>query len=59
MCLYACRHTYAKRTINGYWTGQPCDIVTLADLMGDSVKTVTTHYLKWSDAYRDRLRKAC
>ncbi|MDB5391206.1 MAG: hypothetical protein JWM11_6852, partial [Planctomycetaceae bacterium] len=22
-CMYSCRHTYAKRTLEGYWSGNP------------------------------------
>ena len=47
-CVYSCRHTYAKRTLEGYWTGKPCNIETLARLMGNSPQVCRDHYLQWS-----------
>jgi integrase len=47
-CIYSCRHTYAKRTLEGYWTGKPCNIETLARLMGNSPQVCRDHYLQWS-----------
>jgi integrase len=47
-CIYSCRHTYAKRTLEGYWTGRPCNIETLARLMGNSPQVCQEHYLQWS-----------
>ena len=47
-CIYSCRHTYAKRTLEGYWTGRPCNIETLARLMGNSPQVCRDHYLQWS-----------
>ena len=35
-CMYSCRHTYAKRTLQGYWTGKMINVDTLAGLMGNS-----------------------
>jgi len=31
----------------------------LAELMGDTVETCMKHYLEWSDAYQERLLRAC
>jgi len=47
-CIYSCRHTYAKRALEGYWTGRPCNIETLARLMGNSPQVCREHYLQWS-----------
>ena len=52
-CLYSCRHTYAKRTLEGYWSGKPCTIETLARLMGNSPQVCREHYLKWSTVDND------
>ena len=50
-CMYSCRHTYAKRTLSGYWTGRPTNIETLAELMGNSPKVCHDHYLQFCDSY--------
>lgn len=47
-CMYSTRHTYAKRTLEGYWTGKPINIETLARLMGNSPQVCRDHYLQWS-----------
>ena len=47
-CMYSCRHTYAKRTLEGYWTGKATNIETLARLMGNSPQVCRDHYLQWS-----------
>lgn len=47
-CPYSCRHTYAKRTLQGYWTGKPTSIENLAKLMGNSPKICFKHYGRWS-----------
>jgi integrase len=47
-CMYSCRHTYAKRTLEGFWTGKPCNIETLARLMGNSPQVCRDHYLQFS-----------
>ncbi len=47
-CMYSCRHTYAKRTLEGYWTGKPINIETLARLMGNSPQVCRDYYLDWS-----------
>lgn len=54
-CLYSCRHTYAKRVLQGYWSGKPTNIETLARLMGNSPEVCHTHYLQWSDSYAEPL----
>jgi integrase len=54
-CMYSCRHTYAKRVLQGYWSGKPTNIETLAKLMGNSPQVCQEHYLLWSDAYAEPL----
>jgi len=58
-CMYSCRHTYAKRTLQGYWSGKPTNIETLAELMGNTVQVCREHYLQWSPLDKDRLWDAC
>ena len=53
-CMYSCRHTYAKRTLQGHWTGKPCNIETLAQLMGNSPEVCRDHYLQWSEIDNER-----
>ncbi len=47
--LYATRHTYAKRTLQGYWSGKPTNIETLARLMGNTPQICREHYLQWDE----------
>jgi integrase len=54
-CMYSCRHTYAKRTLQGHWTGRPTNIETLAKLMGNSPQVCRDHYLQWSDIDNEHL----
>lgn len=54
-CMYSCRHTYAKRTLAGYWTGKPATIEYLAALMGNSRQVCWEHYAHWCEAYTDPL----
>jgi integrase len=54
-CMYSCRHTYAKRILQGYWTGKPTNIETLARLMGNSPQICREHYLQWSEIDNDPL----
>lgn len=54
-CLYSCRHTYAKRILQGYWSNKPTNIETLARLMGNSPEVCHDHYLQWSDSYAEPL----
>lgn len=54
-CMYSCRHTYAKRTLEGYWTGKPASISSLARLMGNSVQVCIAHYLQFSIADNEML----
>jgi len=54
-CMYTCRHTYAKRTLEGYWTGKPTSIKTLARLMGNTVQVCIDHYLRFSEADNEGL----
>lgn len=54
-CLYSCRHTYAKRTLSGFWTGKPSTIERLAELMGNSRDVCWQHYASWCDSYTDPL----
>ena len=57
--MYATRHTYAKRTLQGYWTGKATNIETLARLMGNSPQVCREHYLQWSEIDNDPLWEAC
>ena len=54
-CMYSCRHTYAKRTLEGYWSGKPTSIKTLARLMGNTVQVCIDHYLRFSEADNEGL----
>ena len=54
-CMYSCRHTYAKRVLQGYWSGKPTNIETLAKLMGNSPQVCRDHYLQWCDSYSEPL----
>ncbi|APZ94554.1 tyrosine-type recombinase/integrase [Fuerstiella marisgermanici] len=55
LSLYTCRHTFAKRILSGYWTGQPATIETLAGLMGNTPKVCWDHYAQWCDEYNEPL----
>jgi integrase len=57
-CLYTCRHTFAKRTLGGYWTGKPVTIEVLAGLMGNTRQVCWEHYAKWCDNYTEPLWEA-
>jgi integrase len=54
-CLYTCRHTFAKRTLGGYWSGKPVTIEVLAGLMGNTRQVCWEHYAKWCDNYTEPL----
>lgn len=54
-CMYSCRHTYAKRTLNGFWSGKQTTIEVLAGLMGNSRQVCWEHYADWCDQYTDPL----
>ena len=54
-CMYTCRHTFAKRTLSGYYTGVPVTIEVLAGLMGNTPKVCWDHYTVWADQYNDPL----
>jgi integrase len=54
-CMYSCRHTYAKRVLQGFWTGKATNIETLAKLMGNSPQVCRDHYLQWTDSYSEPL----
>lgn len=58
-CPYSLRHTYAKRTLQGYWTGKATNIETLAMCMGNSPKTCSDHYATWVDSYTEPIWAAC
>jgi integrase len=58
-CMYSCRHTFAKRTLQGYWTGKPTTIETLARLMGNTPQVCWKHYVQWCEAYNSALWEAC
>jgi integrase len=44
VCLYSCRHTFAKRALIGYWTGKPINMELLASLMGNTPAVCARHY---------------
>jgi integrase len=50
---YTFRHSYAKRTLCGFWNGTPITLEYLAFLMGNSVKVCRQHYASWVDSYLD------
>jgi integrase len=54
-CMYMLRHTYAKRTLAGFWTGKPSTIEHLAELMGNTREVCWDHYASWCEAYTDPL----
>jgi integrase len=54
-CMYSCRHTYAKRVLQGFWTGKPTNVETLAKLMGNSPQVCHDHYVQWCDSYTEPL----
>ncbi len=53
--MYSCRHTYAKRVLQGFWTGKATNIETLARLMGNTPQICRDHYLQWCDHYSEPL----
>lgn len=53
--MYSTRHTYAKRTLQGYWSGTPTTIENLARLMGNSPQVCRDHYLQWTKSYEEVL----
>jgi integrase len=55
MCPYSCRHTFAKRTLQGFWTRKKTNIETLSKLMGNSRDICWKHYAEWCDTYTDPL----
>ena len=57
-CMYSCRHTFAKRTLGGYWTGRKATIEQLAGLMGNTRQICWEHYARWCEAYTDPLWEA-
>lgn len=58
LSFYTCRHTFAKRMLSGYWTGQSGTIETVAGLLGNSPSICFKHYASWSDAYNAPLLRA-
>jgi integrase len=55
VCIYSCRHTYAKRVLSGFWTGKTTNIETLAELMGNSPQVCRDHYLQWCEHFSEPL----
>jgi integrase len=53
--LYSLRHTYAKRILQGFWSGKPTNIETLARLMGNTPAVCQAHYLQWCESYNEPL----
>jgi integrase len=61
-CIYSCRHTFAKRSLLGYWTGKPINMDMLAALMGNTPEVCRKHYadiLKALDGVEELLWAAC
>jgi integrase len=58
VCMYTCRHTYAKRTLQGYWTGKATTVETLAKLLGNTPQVCWKHYVQWCDSYAEPLWEA-
>ncbi len=56
--LYAARHTFAKRTLSGFYTGKPVSIEVLAGLMGNTPSVAWRHYAQWADEYNSPLWEA-
>jgi integrase len=56
--MYSCRHTFAKRVLQGFWSGKATNIETLAKLMGNSPQVCRDHYLQWCDHYSEPLWEA-
>ena len=54
-CVYSCRHTFAKRTLGGFWTGKPATIEQAAGLLGNSRQVCWDYYAQWCAAYSDPL----
>jgi len=54
-CMYSTRHTYAKRILQGHWSGKATNIETLARLMGNTPQVCREHYLQWSEIDNDPL----
>jgi hypothetical protein len=54
-CMYSTRHTYAQRTLQGFWTGKQTNLETLARLMGNSPQVCREHYLNWTGSYDEPL----
>lgn len=58
LSFYTCRHTFAKRVLSGFWTGQPATIETVAGLLGNTPSVCWTHYASWCDEYNQPLWNA-
>jgi len=56
-CMYSCRHTYAKRILNGFWTGKLQTLEHLAQLMGNT-PDVCRMYAQFVDSYQQPLLDA-
>ena len=57
-CMYSCRHSFAKRTLSGFYTGKPVSIEVLAGLLGNTPAVAWRHYAAWADQYNDPLWEA-
>jgi len=58
-CIYSLRHSYAKRILQGFWSGKQTNIETLARLMGNSPQVCAAHYLLDTGTYQEPLWEAC
>ena len=56
--MYTSRHTFAKRTLSGFYTGKPVSIEVLAGLLGNTPAVAWRHYAAWADQYNDPLWEA-
>jgi len=50
--MYACRHTFAKRMLAGFWNdNRGVTLEVLAEAMGNSPRVCQAYYSKWAKAY--------
>ncbi len=54
-CIYATRHTRAKRLLEGTATGRPVSIQTVATMLGNSVEVCQKHYGNWDKAATEHI----
>ena len=54
-CMYSCRHTYAKRVLQGYWTGKQTNIETLLGSWAIPRKCAETITCNGRESYEEPL----